>query len=135
MAPTTLPAVPNAIKDPSNLGNVLLDMGVVSRDRLKDAVLHQMADSGNTHLGQVLVSMGAITHVDLEAALTMQECLRKGDILGARMVMLDFQTRRIDRSVTRSTAVVEAGMNALDRRCGVCPLGLPECLGCPEHAR
>lgn len=129
---------PNTIKDPSNLGNVLLDMGVISMDKLKAAVLQQMHERGETHLGEVLRHMGAISDIDLEAALKVQACLRDGNILGAHLEVLDFQTKRIDRSVTRQEAVVAAGNAVLDRAglCAGCENRGSACANCvrmPRH--
>ena len=106
--------VPNAIQDGTNIGNVLLRLGVVERGHLEDAVLQQMRIDGNTRLGEVLMAMGAISPVDLEAAIRIQTLLRDGAKLDAELAILEFQTRRLDRSVERADALVDRGIAALD---------------------
>lgn len=94
----------------TNLGNVLLEMGLVTLDRLKEAVAHQMDGRGELALGAVLLALGLLSQSDLEVALKVQGALRRGDELGARLMVLEYQTRRMDRSLDRQHAVVDAAL-------------------------
>lgn len=97
----------------TNLVDVLLEMGVLTRDRVPPL---GGLDSENLQLGMILIRMGLITPLDLEAALICQDCLRRGDLTGAHIVIIDYQTRRIERSVKRSEQVVDAGIAALAKK-------------------
>lgn len=121
---------PGTVKDPSNIGNVLIDLGLLTLERLKEAVGAQMDPGTNGHLGEILLHMGAISPGDLEGALVVQGLLRKGDVLGAHLYVMDFQTRRMDRSLERSTAIVGALEKTV--KCTGCPHDLPKCNDCPH---
>lgn len=103
----------NAIKDPTNLGNVLLTMGVLTVDKLKDAVLTQIDMRGEQHLGAILIAMGIINETDLEFALKVQKSMRADDPLSAHMTVLEYQSQRIDRSVDRQQLAMDRAERAL----------------------
>lgn len=94
----------------TNLGNVLLEMGLVTLDRLKEAVGHQMEGHGELALGAVLLALGMLSQQDLDVALRVQGALRRGDELEARLLVLNYQTQRIDRSLDRQHAAVDAAL-------------------------
>ena len=106
---------PSVVKDKTNLGSVLVQMELVTMDKLKQAVIAQMDASGEQRLGAVLVAMGAITQDDLNTALEVQKALREGDSLTAHMSMISFQNRRIERSVDKSTVAVDRALEAWDK--------------------
>src|SRR5579863_6854307 len=56
----------------TNIGNVLIQMGLITRDQLEAAVA--IKQSGTTDfLGEILVSTGAVTRSQLERALFRQK--------------------------------------------------------------
>lgn len=100
----------------NNLGNVLLNMGLVTMDKLKEAVLAQMETQGQERLGSVLLAMGVITEADLQVALKVQDLFRKGDVMEASMAIMRYQQARMDRSLDRQTLVVDKAMEAWENK-------------------
>jgi hypothetical protein len=86
----------------SNLGTVLLDMGVVTPNALNEAMADQTA-----RLGEVLLSRNIISSHTLDYALRIQRALRDDDRMLAGFLIIEYQTGRMDRSLDRCTALVD----------------------------
>lgn len=76
-------AKPAPADDKTSIGNVLLELGLVTRVQLDEALQRQAA---RAPLGAILVEMGAVTDEQLEHALAHQ-ALRRGDRKAAERVL------------------------------------------------
>lgn len=90
-----------ADSDQTSLGNVLLRLGVLTVDRLMAAAREQ---NGDTPLGAILLALRMVSQTDLDCALRVQEALRHDDRLGAGLLIVEYQTNRVDRSLDRQLA-------------------------------
>lgn len=80
----------------TDLGSVLLTLGLVTKPQLEDAVrqqLEQAQQAKDQRLGEILVDMGALTPDTLHEALDAQKRMRRG---GATAVMAQVVERRWD---------------------------------------
>jgi len=68
-----------ARRDKSSIGNILIDMGLVTEKVLDEAVQLQ---KDSQMLGQILIQMKVITEVNLKEALLEQKIRRKKASLG-----------------------------------------------------
>jgi hypothetical protein len=96
--------------DPTNIGNVLLQMGVVTPDRLTTAVLAQsvnVVETPDRRLGAVMVALGLVTEDELAWALRVQDALRSRDRLEAEFLLQRFQMRRMDAATERSAQLMD----------------------------
>jgi len=96
--------------DPTNIGNVLLQMGVVTPDRLTTAVLAQsvnVVETPDRRLGAVMVALGLVTEDELSWALRVQEALRSSDRLEAEFLLQRFQMRRMESATARTEQIME----------------------------
>lgn len=78
---------------PTDLGNVMIRMGVITDVQLSQAVAKHRAEPG-TKLGEAALALGFICKEDLELALQYQERMRDG---GAVTVMIDMVSRHTKR--------------------------------------
>jgi hypothetical protein len=62
--------------DQTSLGNILVNMGLVSQDQLAEAVLEQQQTSIEVLMGKLLVADGVISEEQLQRALEIQQGLR-----------------------------------------------------------
>jgi hypothetical protein len=104
----------NFVSDPSNLGNILLKMGSVRIDKLKEAVVMQMDQQRDMRLGSVLMELGIITREDLDFALEVQRLFRKNKQTEATMLIMDYQLHRASESADRESILADASIGALD---------------------
>lgn len=102
----------NALADPANLGNILLKMGSVQLDRLKEAVVAQM-DNRDLRLGTVLVSLGLVNQVDLAYALNVQNLMRRGKDTDAAMAIMDYQLTQGAKSAAKEGRLADATLQTL----------------------
>jgi two-component system chemotaxis sensor kinase CheA len=73
-------ALMSSEKDPSLLGNILVKMGKVKSDDVKEAIKHQKAP-----LGDLLIKMGKVSKNDIDEALTQQQSAKKQTVAAALM--------------------------------------------------
>lgn len=66
------------VRNHTRLGNILIKMGKINQDQLKEAIRLQLAGEGGLRLGDALVKTGAISFNDLREALSRQSQTRKG---------------------------------------------------------
>jgi len=78
----------------SNLGNILLKMGAVTRKQLEDAAEVQKKSSDKPRLGDLLVAAGAITREGLEQALGFQKQMRNGRAADAMLKIVEGNTAK-----------------------------------------
>ena len=93
--------------DPTSLGNLLLEKGLVTPKQLSEAV-HFQQNNADLLLGEALVRLGVITREVLEATLAQQEMVRKG----ASRQSND-QVQRMLRMAAQHTLSVASGGTAL----------------------
>lgn len=81
-------------KEETDLGNVLLKMGVIDEDLLKKALAEQSRVEEKSLLGSILVRMGVLDEALLDRALKLQKKLRTGNKGDA---MIEIVSTRTDR--------------------------------------
>lgn len=59
--------------DDTTVGGILLKLGFITRDQLREAITAKMSASGDALLGEVLIAQGAVTRAQLERVLVMQK--------------------------------------------------------------
>lgn len=59
--------------DDTTVGGILLRMGFITRDQLREAITAKATASGDALLGEVLIAQGAVTRAQLERVLLMQK--------------------------------------------------------------
>ncbi len=95
-------------ENPSCLGNILVDMGVLSQLELKHALYAQEKQRAASRLGIMLIDQNIISEVDLKRAMKIQERLRSGKprerVLG-----------RADLAIYCSDAVQRDASDIMDR--------------------
>jgi hypothetical protein len=82
------------MKAVSDIGSMLLRLGVVSEDQLRKAVEAQLKNHHDTRLGEMLVKLGYVTEEQVTRALKMQKLMRSHR---ASEVMSDIVSERLDR--------------------------------------
>jgi len=93
--------------DPTSLGSLLRDRGLVSDAQLSQALQFQV-ENADLLLGEVLIRLGIISREVLEATLTEQDLRRNGPRKAS-----NGQVRRVLQMVTQqtiATGVAGAGM-------------------------
>jgi hypothetical protein len=60
----------------SSIGNLLLRLGFITRDQLREALVAKMAASQDQLLGEVLIARGALTRSQLDRVVLRQRELR-----------------------------------------------------------
>lgn len=95
-AAAALPKCPK--EDPSSLGNVLIDLGVVTRDEL-DSVLARQKALGEGLLGVLVCEHGLCTTRDVARAMEIQAQMREGR---AAEATLGFQSAATEEMSTVS---------------------------------
>ena len=81
----------------TNIGNVLILMGLITQVDLSMAVTAQNKRGG--YIGEVLISLGSVTRDELETGLCVQEQLRAGHEVDAQFQMADEQIRQRRQTV------------------------------------
>jgi len=67
----------NPSEDPTSLGAVLLELGLVTQEQLNDVIEQQQHMREETMLGVLLVHNGVLTQSELEIALSAQQGMRE----------------------------------------------------------
>ncbi len=69
-------AMEESLSDDSSVGQILLAMGAVTKERLLAAINEHKAASADRHLGALLIASGIVSHRQLNMALEAQTGLR-----------------------------------------------------------
>jgi hypothetical protein len=93
-------------KDDASLGNVLIEMGVITERQLREAVERQENSSLEQLLGAVLVHQGYCSKEDVEAALSAQKSLRSGKRVKAALAVADIAIHRKASNGARDRAII-----------------------------
>ena len=80
--------------DPTSIGSILLQMGVVTPDQLVQAVEDQRKLQVDALLGKILVANGFCTAGQLEVAMAAQKSMRTGDEGDRAMAVADLAIAR-----------------------------------------
>jgi len=96
--------------DRTSIGNVLLDMGVITQDQLEHAVGVQEQSTVDELLGMILVHHNFCSRADVEAALSAQATLREKPNSKYRfaLVGMDEAIKRRRNNPARLRAVAKA---------------------------
>ena len=65
-------AMATSSKSSEKIGRKVVEMGLVSEIQVQQALKHQKEQNKGTHLGNILVEMGFIDHIDLEELILLQ---------------------------------------------------------------
>ncbi len=96
----------SAKDDATSLGNVLIEMGVISEVQLREAVERQENSSLEQLLGAVLVHQGYCSKEDVEAALSAQKSLRSGQRVKHALAVADLAIHRKTSNGARDRAII-----------------------------
>ena len=81
------------LKD-SDIGSILIRMGVIDQETLTEAVDRQRS-SRDLRLGAHLIEIGKLSQDDLSAALMLQKRLRSGEASDVMLEMCEERTERL----------------------------------------
>ena len=95
----------SAKDDPTSLGLVLVEMGVITEDQLREAVERQENSTLEQLLGAVLVHEGFCKKEDIEAAISAQESMRRGKKVQHAMAVADLAIYRKKTNGARDRAI------------------------------
>lgn len=97
----------NPKDDDTSLGNILLEIGMITEEQLEKAVERQQNSSIEQMLGMVLVHEGYCTKETIEDALSMQASMRKGRMREADKAMcaIDYAIKRKKSNGAREVAI------------------------------
>jgi hypothetical protein len=95
----------NAKDDETSLGNVLVEMGILTPRQLQEALDRQENSTLEQLLGAVLVHFGFCTKDDVDAALSAQESLRSGKRVRHALAVADIAIARKNSNGARSRAI------------------------------
>ncbi|MCU0912958.1 MAG: hypothetical protein MUC88_00170 [Planctomycetes bacterium] len=97
-------------KDPdrTNIGNVLLALGMINEAQLSEAIGQQRGDP-DALLGRLLIAMGVISEADLETALSAQDGLRSRRRGPRVMAEAKIARHRVKRVMDIAGRVAERG--------------------------
>lgn len=99
------------ISDPTSLGNVLLELDIITKEQLEQALQEQETLRGDDLLGKLLIANGACTEEEITMAMSAQESLRSKDKSKCAMAVADLaiERRRRDSMVVRRNNLIEKG--------------------------
>ena len=95
----------SARDDSTSLGNVLVEMGVITEQQLQDAVDRQENSTLEQLLGAVLVHQGYCSKGDIDAALSAQKSLRSGKKIKHALAVVDMAIHRKTSNGARDRAI------------------------------
>jgi hypothetical protein len=97
--------------DPTSLGSILLDWGVITEADLRRALKEQETLRGDDLLGRLLVASGACTEDAIKTALSAQTSMRAAGKHKHAMAVanLAISRRRRKSVMVRREAIVEQG--------------------------
>jgi hypothetical protein len=95
----------SAKDDPTSLGNVLVELGLITPKQLADAVERQENSTIEQLLGAVLVHQGYCSKHDIETAMSAQKGLRKGKKINQALAMADLAIQRKRSNGARDRAI------------------------------
>lgn len=97
-------------KEEANIGNVLVELGLVTREQLVEGVKVKVESGGprEQKLGEVLISLGYITHPQLERALKVQAALRGPPAVAAKVAEAIKKSREVFEDLDSVNSLREA---------------------------
>lgn len=97
--------------DPTSLGNVLLELSIITEEQLDQALQEQETLRGDDLLGKLLIANGACTEEEISMAMSAQESLRAKDKTKCAMAVADLaiERRRRDSVILRRNNLIEKG--------------------------
>jgi hypothetical protein len=95
---------PKPSNSPPTIGLILIKMGLITREQLREAITKKLASSGEQLLGEVLIAQGMITRTQLDRALMRQrqETSDPEDLLreaSRMMIKAGTQWERLDSEI------------------------------------
>ena len=110
-----------ASNDPTSLGNILIEMGIISRTQLQSALRIQ-SETQEMFLGQILIDSGLLSEDELGTILKIQDKLRSGKkqskaIANMNMAILALRVVNVhaQRIVEKSYKPITNGVSKLSK--------------------
>ena len=95
----------SAKDDPTALGNILIELGLITLEQLAEAIERQENSTLEQLLGAVLVHQGYCTKEDVDTALSAQKSMRQGKKVRQALAMADLAIRRKTSNGARDRAI------------------------------
>lgn len=97
--------------DPTSLGNVLLELEIITQEQLDHALQEQETLRGDDLLGRLLIASGACTEEDITTAMSAQESMRAKGKHKCAMAVADLalERRRRQSIVVKRNKLIEQG--------------------------
>lgn len=95
----------NGRDDATSLGNILVEMGVLTETQLREAIERQENSTLEQLLGSVLVHFGYCSREDVEAALSAQKSMRGGKKVRHALAVADLAIHRKKVNGARDRAI------------------------------
>ena len=123
-------------EDPTSLGNILLEWGIITREALERALKEQQTLRGDDLLGRLLVAGGACTEHEINAAMSAQKGLRAAGRHKRAMAVADLAMERHRRKslLERRQRLVECAQRVERSITGDQPMIVPAMLAKPENS-
>lgn len=101
----------NPKDDPTSLGAILLELGLVTDEQLEEVVAQQRQMREETMLGVLLVHNGILTQTELDIALSAQRGMREENRTNQAMAVADIALGRHRRQtlIDRRERIAEKG--------------------------
>lgn len=98
-------------EDPTSLGNILLEWGVITKDQLKQALEEQQHLRGDALLGRLLIAAGACGEDEIRTAMSAQISMREVGRHKSAMAVADLalERRRRKSLIVRRNNLIERG--------------------------
>jgi hypothetical protein len=98
-------------EDPTSLGNILLEWGVITKDQLDKALEEQQYLRGDDLLGRLLIAAGACGEDEIRTAMSAQLSMRAAGSHKSAMAVADLalERRRRDSLIVRRNHIIEQG--------------------------
>ena len=95
--------------DPTSIGNILLRMGLVTRDQLESVMSEQVHMREDLLMGNLMVAKGLISKEQLEVALAAQKGMRSGGRSGQALAVADVCLTHTTNNRERRARMLEKG--------------------------
>jgi hypothetical protein len=97
--------------DPTSLGNVLLELGIITQEQLDHALKEQETLRGDDLLGRLLIASGACTEEEVMMAMSAQESMRAKGKHKCAMAVADLalERRRRQSVIVKRNRLIEKG--------------------------
>lgn len=104
--------------DPSSLGNVLIDLGVITRDQLQ-SVLARQRTAGEGLLGSMICEAGLCTTRDIARAVEIQARMREGREAEASLGFLSAATEEMSATAKELSDIIKKRPRGLGPKPGL----------------